>query len=159
MRRMKASEASLEGKRQFIEFIRTTMSAEDIVVLPESPFTTEFDQQMTDTRKKVTTALRKYKQTLAKVDKMEAKKLNAISYEIPAKEGIIAAIKKHNPDLDTAAVENKIKNAEKTHKEELKKARLELENSQKDLDNIKAELEKLRGSLQQENIKTSRNLF
>ena len=52
MRRMKASEASLEGKRQFIEFIRTTMSAEDIVVLPESPFTTEFDQQMTDTRKK-----------------------------------------------------------------------------------------------------------
>ena len=152
MRRMKASEASLEGKRQFIEFIRTTMSAEDVVVLPESPFTTEFDQQMTDTRKKVTNALRKYKRSLAKVDKMEAKKLNTISYEILAKEGIMAAIKKYNPDLDTAKVEKKINKAEKAYKEELKKARSELENSQKDLDSIKAELEKLRGSLQQENI-------
>ena len=33
MRRIKASEASLEAKRAFIEFIRTTMSAEDLSVI------------------------------------------------------------------------------------------------------------------------------
>ena len=38
MRRIKVSEASLDAKRQFIEFIRITMSAEDVVTLPESPF-------------------------------------------------------------------------------------------------------------------------
>ena len=53
MRRMKASEASLEAKRQFIEFIRTTMSAEDVITMPESPFSTEFDNKMRATQDKI----------------------------------------------------------------------------------------------------------
>jgi hypothetical protein len=61
MRRIKASEASLEAKRQFIEFIRTTMSAEDVVTLPESPFSTEFDDKMQATKDKVNKAFRNYK--------------------------------------------------------------------------------------------------
>lgn len=152
MRRIKSSEAALEGKRSFIEFVRTTMSAEDIIILPESPFTTEFDKQMSDTRKKVNSAFQKYKRALSKIDKLEAKKLNEISYEVLAKEGIVAAIKRANPDLDTVLVEDKIKKAKSKHAKDLKLARKLLEKSQKDLDKIKVELEKLRGSLQQENI-------
>ena len=62
---------------------------------------------MTDTRKKVTNALRKYKQSLAKVDKKEAKKLNAISYEVLAKEHKVVAFKLGDvivPSINTLAL-------------------------------------------------------
>jgi hypothetical protein len=78
MRRIKASEASLEAKRQFIEFIRTTMSAEDIVTLPESPFSTEFDDKMQATQDKVNKAFRKYKIALMKANKAEAAKFDVL---------------------------------------------------------------------------------
>ena len=36
------------AKKNFIEFIRTDMSAEDVIVQPETPFTTEFDELVKD---------------------------------------------------------------------------------------------------------------
>ena len=76
MRRIKASEASLEAKRQFIEFIRTTMSAEDVITLPESPFSTEFDNKMKATQNKINKAFRNYKIALRKASKAEIVKQN-----------------------------------------------------------------------------------
>ena len=90
MRRIKASEASLEAKRQFIEFIRTTMSAEDIITLPESPFSTEFDNKMKATQDKINKAFRNYKLALRKANKAEADKFNRIDFSMLAKEGITA---------------------------------------------------------------------
>ena len=145
MRRIKASEASLEAKRQFIEFIRTTMSAEDIVTLPESPFTTEFDDKMQATKDKVNKAFRNYKLALMKANKAEAAKLNGVDFAILAKEGIIATIKKINPNFDENKVEQKLK-------DNLAKARADLEATENDLNGLKTELETLRGSLQQENV-------
>ena len=77
--------------------------------------------------------------------------LEDVSYEILAKEGIMAAIKKVNPDLDMVAVEAKIakKNAELAA--ELKFARETLAQTQTNLDNVKAELAKIKGSLLKEN--------
>ena len=31
-------------KKDFIEFVRTNMSAKDVIIQPETPFTTEFDE-------------------------------------------------------------------------------------------------------------------
>ena len=145
MRRIKASEASLEAKRQFIEFVRTTMSAEDIVTLPESPFSTEFDDKMQATQDKVNKAFRNYKIALMKANKAEAAKLDGIDFSVLAKEGILATIKRINPEFDRNAVEQKLV-------DDLEKAKTDLEATENDLNNLKNELETLRGSLQQENV-------
>ncbi len=145
MRRIKASEASLETKRQFIEFIRTTMSAEDVITMPESPFSTEFDNKMKATQNKINKAFRNYKLALRKANKAEAAKLNGIDFSVLAKEGIIATIKRLNPEFDARKVEKKIAN-------DLVKAKKDLEATETDLNNLKNELETLRGSLQQENV-------
>ena len=145
MRRIKASEASLDAKRQFIEFIRITMSAEDVVNLPESPFSTEFDDKMQATRDKVNKAFRDYKIALMKVNKAEAAKLDGVDFAVLAKEGIIATIKKINPNFDESKIEQKTK-------DNLLKATTDLEATENDLNGLKTELETLRGSLQQENV-------
>ena len=147
MRRIKASEASLEAKRQFIEFIRTTMSAEDVITLPESPFSTEFDNKMNATQDKINKAFRNYKLALRKANKAEAAKLNGIDFTVLAKEGIIATIKRINPEFDASKVEKKLA-------DDLAKAKEDLEATETDLNNLKNELETLRGSLQQENVST-----
>ena len=145
MRRIKASEASLETKRQFIEFIRTTMSAEDVITMPESPFSTEFDNKMKATQNKINKAFRKYKLALRKANKAEAAKFNGIDFSVLAKEGITATIKRINPEFDASKVEKKLA-------DDLAKAKADLEATETDLNNLKNELETLRGSLQQENV-------
>ena len=145
MRRIKASEASLEAKRQFIEFIRTTMSAEDIVTLPESPFSTEFDDKMQATKDKVNKAFRNYKIALMKANKAEAAKLNGVDFSVLAKEGILATIKRINPEFDASKLDKKLA-------DDLAKAKADLEATETDLSSLKDELETLRGSLQQENV-------
>ena len=145
MRRIKASEASLEAKRQFIEFIRTTMSAEDVITMPESPFSTEFDNKMKATQNKINKAFRNYKLALRKANKAEAAKFNGIDFSVLAKEGITATIKRINPEFDESKVEKKLAN-------DLAKAKADLEATETDLNNLKNELETLRGSLQQENV-------
>ena len=150
-RRLLVSEASLNAKKDFIEFIRTDMSAEDIIVQPETPFDTKFDNLVAETQEKVEDAYYAYVDALAKVDKASAAKLEDVSYEILAKEGIMAAIKKVNPDLDMAAVEAKIANKNAELAAELKSARESLAQTQSNLDNIKAELKRIKGSLLKEN--------
>ncbi len=145
MRRIKASEASLEAKRQFIEFIRTTMSAEDVITMPESPFSTEFDKKMKATQNKINKAFRNYKLALRKANKAEAAKFNGIDFSALAKEGITATIKRINPEFDASKVEKKLA-------DDLAKAKADLEATETDLNNLKNELETLRGSLQQENV-------
>jgi len=145
MRRIKASEASLETKRQFIEFIRTTMSAEDVITMPESPFSTEFDNKMKATQNKINKAFRNYKLALRKANKAEAAKFNGIDFSVLAKEGITATIKRINPEFDASKVEKKLA-------DDLAKAKADLEATETDLNNLKNELETLRGSLQQENV-------
>ena len=145
MRRIKASEASLEAKRQFIEFIRTTMSAEDVITMPESPFSTEFDNKMKATQNKINKAFRNYKLALRRANKAEAAKFNGIDFSVLAKEGITATIKRINPEFDASKVEKKLA-------DDLAKAKADLEATETDLNNLKNELETLRGSLQQENV-------
>ena len=43
-RRLLVSEALVNAKKDFIEFVRTDMSAKDVIIQPETPFTTEFDE-------------------------------------------------------------------------------------------------------------------
>ena len=97
-RRLLVSEALLNAKKDFIEFVRTDMSAKDVIIQPETPFTTEFDELVESTEMQVMDAFDNYVAALSKVDAASAKKIENIEYEMLAKEGIIAAIKKEFPD-------------------------------------------------------------
>ena len=122
-RRLLVSEALLDAKKDFIEFVRTDMSAEDVIVQPETPFTTEFDELVENTEMQVMDAFDNYVAALAKVDAAKAKKIENIEYEIIAKEGIIAAIKKELPDLDTKTIQKKVAKADAKIAKELNDAK------------------------------------
>ncbi len=150
-RRLLVSEALLNAKKDFIEFVRTDMSAEDVILQPETPFTTEFDELIENTEMQVMDAFDNYVAALAKVDASSAKKIENIEYEIIAKEGIIASIKKEFPDLDTKIIQNKIAKADAKIAKELNDARAELNKSEQALNKVKAELKKIKGKLLKEN--------
>ena len=107
-RRLLVSEAMLNAKKNFIEFVRTDMSAKDVIIQPETPFTTEFDELVENTEMQVMDAFDNYVAALAKVDSAKAKKIENIEYETIAKEGIVAAIKSELPDFDTEALRKKV---------------------------------------------------
>ena len=150
-RRLLVSEALLNAKKDFIEFVRTDMSAKDVIIQPETPFTTEFDELVENTEMQVMDAFDNYVVALSKVDAASAKKIENIEYEIIAKEGIIAAIKKEFPDLDTKAIQKKISKADDKVAKELNDARAELNKSEQALNKVKAELKKIKGKLLKEN--------
>ena len=150
-RRLLVSEALLNAKQDFIEFVRTKMSAKDVITQPETPFTTEFDELVENTEMQVMDAFDNYVAALAKVDASSAKKIENIEYEIIAKEGIIAAIKKELPDLDTKTIQKKVAKADAKIAKELNDARAELNKSEQALNKVKAELKKIKGKLLKEN--------
>ena len=45
LREIKANEAALEAKKMFIEYVRTEISASDMVTIPATPLGTEFDNK------------------------------------------------------------------------------------------------------------------
>ena len=71
-RRLLVSEALVNAKKDFIEFVRTDMSAKDIIIQPETPFTTEFDELVENTEMQVMDAFDNYVAALAKVDSAKA---------------------------------------------------------------------------------------
>ena len=74
-RRLLVSEALLNAKQDFIEFVRTKMSAKDVITQPETPFTTEFDELVESTEMQVMDAFDNYVSALAKVDAASAQKI------------------------------------------------------------------------------------
>ena len=145
LREIKANEAALEAKKMFIEYVRTEISASDMVIIPETPLGTEFDNKKNAVTEKVNNALRKYKKALKAIDKAEHKKNKGISFEELSKEGIIAGIQKIKPNFDPSKIEQKNIDA-------YNEAKAELEATEQDYNNLVAEAETLKGKLGQENV-------
>ena len=145
MREMKANEAALEAKKAFIEFVRTEISASDVVTMPETPLGTDFDNKRNEVESKVTSALIKYKKALKALDKSEHKKNRGLTFSDLAKEGIIAGIQKIKPDFDSGKIEQKKIDA-------YNQAKLELEATEQDYNSLVTEAEALKGKLGQENL-------
>jgi len=143
-RELKSREAALEAKRKFIEYVRTEISASDMVTLPETPLGTEFDKKRDGVEKKVSNALRNYKKALKALDKAEHKKNRGLTFEELTKEGIIASIQKIKPDFDPSKIEQDKIDA-------FNQAKLELETTEQDYNNLVSEAESLKGQLTQEN--------
>ena len=148
MREMKANEAALEAKRVFIEYIRTEISANDLITMPESPLGTAFDDEKKAVQNKINKAVRKYKKALRALDKAEHKKNAGLTYDDLAKEGIIAKIQQIKPNFDP-------KKIEKQKIDNYKKAKAELEATQVEIDTLTEKAKKIRGQLSQENISTT----
>lgn len=142
MRAMKSIEASLNAKTEIIRFIRTELSVENLVTMPETKLNTEFDKKLSDLQAKLQQKTAAYEQALKGVD--ELKQSNPIDVGALMKEGILEGLKYSGIKIDL----NKLSN---DHAERIKKAQEELLALQAEIDELKAMAEQLRGSLRQEN--------
>ena len=76
IRAMKAFEANITAKGDIISYIRTTMSAEDLITVPSSGLSTEFDEKKYNLELKLQSKIRKYKKAAINYDKTLSNNFN-----------------------------------------------------------------------------------
>ena len=69
IRALKSFEANITAKGDIISYIRTTMSAEDLITIPSSGLSTEFDDKKYDLELKLQSKINKYKKAAINYDK------------------------------------------------------------------------------------------
>jgi hypothetical protein len=82
IRAMKAFEANITAKGDIISYIRTTMSAEDLITVPSSGLSTEFDEKKYNLELKLQSKIRKYKKAAISYDKTLSNNFNNIDGNI-----------------------------------------------------------------------------
>lgn len=147
MRPIKAVEASLSAKAEIIRYIRTEMSVENLLTMPDTGLSTEFDKELHNLQRLIEAKTQAYQQALADVDSAKAMQIGKVNAEDLVVEGIAACLKRMGVYIDLSKLE-------KAQAERLQKAQEELLALQTQLDDLKEKAEKLRGSLQQENVST-----
>ena len=78
IRAMKAFEANITAKGDIISYIRTTMSAEDLITIPSSGLSTEFDEKKYNLELKLQSKIRKYKKAAISYDKTLSNNFNKL---------------------------------------------------------------------------------
>ena len=152
IRALKSFEASISAKGDIISYIRTKMSAEDIVTVPSSGLSTEFDDKKYNIELKLQGKINKFRKAAINYDKTLSSNFNNIdNISISA---VMAAplsqfISKLNVKIDTSGNKKAItlKNAEK-----------ELLALQTEIKELKELAKKLQGQLSQENTSSVKTL-
>lgn len=142
MRAMKAIEAGLNAKSEIARFIRTEMSVNNMVTMPETKLNTEFDQKLAALQQKLQQKTAAYERALKEVN--QAQEAGPIDIGVLMQEGIVEGLKNAGITID-------LKRLSSEHSQRLQKAQQELLALQAEIDEIKAMGEQLRGSLRQEN--------
>ena len=152
IRALKSFEANIFAKGNIISYIRTSMSAEDIVTVPSSGLSTKFDDKKYKIELKLQGKVNKYKKAAINYDKTlktNFKSVDSISINVLMAEPLSQFISKLNIKID--ASENKkaiaLKNAEK-----------ELLAVQTEIKELKKLAKKLQGQLSQENVSSVKTL-
>ena len=152
IRALKSFEANISAKGDIISYIRTKMSAEDIVTVPSSGLSTEFDDKKYNIELKLQGKINKFRKAAINYDKTLSSNFNNIdNISISA---VMAAplsqfISKLNVKIDTSGNKKAItlKNAEK-----------ELLALQTEIKELKELAKKLQGQLSQENTSSVKTL-
>ena len=152
IRALKSFEANISAKGNIISYIRTSMSAEDIVTIPSSGLSTEFDDKKYNIELKLQSKINKYKKAAINYDKtLKSNFSNIDDMYISAliAEPLSQFISKLNIKIDTSGNKKAItlKNAEK-----------ELLAIQIEIKELKELAKKLQGQLSQENISSVKPL-
>ncbi len=152
IRAMKAFEANITAKGDIISYIRTTMSAEDLITIPSSGLSTEFDEKKYNLELKLQSKIRKYKKAAILYDKTLINNFNnidGISISAVMAGPLSQFISKLNIKIDTSG---------KKKAEALKKAEAELLALESEISSLKQLAKKLQGQISQENTSSVKTL-
>ena len=145
IRAMKAFEANITAKGEIISYIRTTMSAEDLITIPSSGLSTEFDEKKYNLELKLQSKIRKYKKAAISYDKTLSNNFNNI-------DGIsISAVMAGPLSQFISKLNIKIDASGKKKAKDLKKAEAELLALESEISSLKQLAKKLQGQISQEN--------
>ena len=145
IRAMKAFEANITAKGDIISYIRTTMSAEDLITIPSSGLSTEFDEKKYNLELKLQSKIRKYKKAAISYDKTLSNNFNyidGISISAVMAGPLSQFISKLNIKIDASGTKRA---------EDLKKAEAELLALESEISSLKQLAKKLQGQISQEN--------
>ena len=152
IRAMKAFEANITAKGDIISYIRTTMSAEDLITVPSSGLSTEFDEKKYNLELKLQSKIRKYKKAAISYDK-------TLSYNFNYIDGIsISAVMAGPLSQFISKLDIKIDASGTKRAEDLKKAEAELLALESEISSLKQLAKKLQGQISQENTSSIKTL-
>ena len=152
IRAMKNFEANITSKGDIISYIRTTMSAEDLITIPSSGLSTEFDEKKYNLELKLQSKIRKYKKAAISYDKTLSNNFNNI-------DGIsISAVMAGPLSQFISKLNIKIDASGKKKAEDLKKAEAELLALESEISSLKQLAKKLQSQISQENTSSIKTL-
>ena len=147
IRSLKSFEANITAKGQIISYIRTKLSAEDIVSLPSTGLTTDFDKKKLDIEKELNIKIQNYQRALINYDNKLKPRFSDLISKITITSIMAEPLQNFISKIDITFDPNKNDNSKA-----LKKAELELLKIQNEIDQLKASAKKLQKQLQQENV-------
>lgn len=143
IRSMKAIEAGLNAKRDVIKFIRTELSVENLVTLPQTGLSTKFDQQKAKIERLIEAKSKEYAKLLKEIDAENAATFAGIDLKMVLRLGMSVALERIGSTVNLEKLD-----ADKRAR--MEKLNADLTKMQAEIDSLKAEAERLRGSIQQE---------
>ena len=152
IRALKSFEANISAKGDIISYIRTNMSAEDIVTIPSSGLSTEFDDKKYDLELKLKGKINKYKKAALDYDKNLKSNFNnidSISISAVMAGPLSQFISNLNIKIDMSGEKKALA---------LKKAEKELLSIENEIEDLKKLAKKLQGQLSQENTSSVKTL-
>ena len=152
IRALKSFEANISAKGDIISYIRTNMSAEDIVTIPSSGLSTEFDDKKYDLELKLKGKINKYKKAALDYNKNLKSNFNnidSISISAVMAGPLSQFISNLNIKIDMSGEKKALA---------LKKAEKELLSIENEINDLKKLAKKLQGQLSQENASSIKTL-
>ena len=145
MLEIKYTEAVLNARREIIEFIRTDLSVDNVLSLPNTGLETELDRQVKELQRNLDRAQKEYEEALAEYDQAKAEDFGGISLDEFFSQGIASVIDRFQAHVDMAKLKE-------NQKQRIKEAKDRLLGLQATMDSLKDNIEAARRSVAQETV-------
>ncbi|MDC5839397.1 hypothetical protein [Vibrio europaeus] len=131
-----ATLATMSAKAQMVEYMRTTMSAVDMLVAPGTDVHAELNERYTKAEKKLAAQKKQLVKILSELDQAEADKISGTTWEDRAEATWDGVIKRIDDSYDTAELEE-------AKRQKYEKVKQRYEEASAELETIEAEANKL----------------
>ncbi|MGF1767616.1 hypothetical protein L4D06_09560 [Enterovibrio makurazakiensis] len=138
-----ATLATMSAKAQMVEYMRTTMSAVDMLVAPGTDVHAELNGRHIKAEKKLIAQKKQLVKILAELDQAEASKLSGTTWEDRAEATWDGVIKRLDDSYDVAAIEE-------SKRQKYEKVKQRYEEASSELERIESEAQKLAGEVKLE---------
>jgi hypothetical protein len=135
-----ATIATIGAKVEMVEYMRTTMSAVDMLTAPGTDVHAELNEKYMRAEKKLNTQKRELVKLIAELDEVEADKLAGITIEDRAEATWDAVIKRIDSDYDAGIIEE-------SKRKKYEKVKQRYEDASTELATLEQEASKLKGEI------------